>query len=1582
MKICACTKNVQEMKSDPNTAIGLFRRLGMLAAKRGLFPLAFAAALLALPVIVEAATCTSVNSSRWNRSQTWSCNAVPTSADNVVIASGFAIDLRNGSANSLTIQNNGSLADNNGTYTLTISNNATINAGGQIDFSQNDSNLIVGGVFSNAGTVTAGAGTFTYNGNFTNTGTYTAGSSAMTVAGNFSNTGTFTSGSGTVTLNGSSAQTISGTSPVTFNNLTVTNGASPNITLATNVTVTGTLTGTVTLTSTCPTDYTLTSTTPAQVLHSCPPPPTVTAIAPNTGPTAGGTSVTITGTNFTGASAVTIGGVAATGITVVNATTITATTPAGTAGAKNVVVTTPGGSGTGTNLFTYAAVATVTASPTLCVSDSSNGGTYAWGGLTNVGAQDGVYASAGGYNSSVTEYLKCTGYGFSIPAGATINGITVGVWRYSRKTMIDQAMQLVKSGIVQSTNLATGTNFPGTNTETLYGGSTNLWGNTWTAADINSVTFGAAFAAKRGPYNSTDTAFVDYMPITVDYTLPAFPTVSSINLASTNPSNPATAVSWTVTFSSSVTGVDATDFALVQGGGVTGASITSVTGGGATWTVTANTGSGTGTLGLNLVDDDSIIDGGGNKLGGTGAGNGNFTGQVYTISTPLTCVTDNFSTGTLDPTLWSVKTILGPYLPQVINAGGGDYRLRLTDTQNNEATFAQLNRTFPAAGNKVVLEIDYFSYGGSNPGADGIAVTFSDATIASTTGGFGGSLGYAQNNTNPGFGGGWLGIGLDEYGNYPCNNESRTGYPAGWTDPVLGAGATVCTGSGGGNHYVAIRGSGSGTTGYNLLANTGIITATAPTLANSGAGATPYRYRFTLDHSDSVHAYVTVERDTTGTGTSYTTLVPKFDVKASSVQASVPANWLVSFTGSTGGSTNNHELKQVKVCANTIAGGGPDHLEIDHPSGTGLTCTPSTLTIKACTDAAVPCVTPYTGGVTGTLSATGTPTVNWSGGSGFTIPAGSSTVTKDVQVTTPGSVVFDATSTPTASSATTCNFGTPGCTFTAFDTGFLVSAPNHAAESSSTLTVQAVKKADNSLACVPAFASTSKTVNLKCAYSNPATGTLPVRVGGTALNATASTGSACDGTGANVVLSFDASGIATPALQYADVGQMNVSAAYTGTAGALDAGLSMIGTGSFIAAPASFGFSAITGGPIKAGNSFSATVSALNNSGAVTPNFGKETTAEGVTLTSNLVNPVGGTNPTPGNNIIPGNEFGAGGMVNDANGVATVNNLSWGEVGSITLTAGLTSASYLGSGLNPTGTSATVGAFIPDHFDTAVIATATTPMSCPTGLTCPTLYNGFVYSGQPFSVQVTARNLAGGTTTNYHSAYGLSNNVTLSAWDALGSVVTQNPGSGALANTTLASTAFNSGVGLTNTQAYTFATSPTSPTDIFLRAVDAVNTSVTSRRATPATSVEGGVKVVSGKVKISNANGSELLPLPLTATVQYWNNTSWLASTTDSITQFNTNLSTAGGNIVSTIVNGLGSGVSVATPGMVTVAAGATTFTLNKPGVVGSTDISLNAPSYLLGSSNGAGVNPSKAGRATFGVYKGPNEFIYLRENY
>ncbi len=85
------------------------------------------------------------------------------------------------------------------------------------------------------------------------------------------------------------------------------------------------------------------------------PAPAVTSLSPNTGTTAGGTAVTITGTGFQAGAEATFGGTAATGVTVVSDTSITCVTPAHAAGAVDVVVTIPEGrSGTLAGGFTYA----------------------------------------------------------------------------------------------------------------------------------------------------------------------------------------------------------------------------------------------------------------------------------------------------------------------------------------------------------------------------------------------------------------------------------------------------------------------------------------------------------------------------------------------------------------------------------------------------------------------------------------------------------------------------------------------------------------------------------------------------------------------------------------------------------------------------------------------------------------------------------------------------------------------------------------------------------------------------------------------------------------------------------------------------------------------------------------------------------------------------------------------------------------------------------------------------------------------------------------------------------------------------
>jgi len=99
------------------------------------------------------------------------------------------------------------------------------------------------------------------------------------------------------------------------------------------------------------------------------PKPSITAIAPTSGPTVGGTAVTITGANFTGLQAVTIGGQALVGLSVVDGTTVTGTTPPGAAGPQDVVVANRSGSAILAGGFTY-----VEDSPPAVTSISPNGG--------------------------------------------------------------------------------------------------------------------------------------------------------------------------------------------------------------------------------------------------------------------------------------------------------------------------------------------------------------------------------------------------------------------------------------------------------------------------------------------------------------------------------------------------------------------------------------------------------------------------------------------------------------------------------------------------------------------------------------------------------------------------------------------------------------------------------------------------------------------------------------------------------------------------------------------------------------------------------------------------------------------------------------------------------------------------------------------------------------------------------------------------------------------------------------------------------------------------------------------------------
>ncbi len=160
-------------------------------------------------------------------------------------------------------------------------------------------------------------------------------------------------------------------------------------------------------------------------------PPTVTGVSPASGPPAGGTAVTITGTNFQNPAIVDFGSVEATGATVVSPTEITAVSPAQVAGAVDVTVATPGGTSatSASDRFTYAAppppgLSYVGVTPArICDTRSAAaaGGADVVAGVSGPCANGGQALAGGG-----TEMVQVTGVG-PVPTngiGAVVLNVT------------------------------------------------------------------------------------------------------------------------------------------------------------------------------------------------------------------------------------------------------------------------------------------------------------------------------------------------------------------------------------------------------------------------------------------------------------------------------------------------------------------------------------------------------------------------------------------------------------------------------------------------------------------------------------------------------------------------------------------------------------------------------------------------------------------------------------------------------------------------------------------------------------------------------------------------------------------------------------------------------------------------------------------------------------------------------------------------------------------------------------------------------------------------------------------------------
>lgn len=155
--------------------------------------------------------------------------------------------------------------------------------------------------------------------------------------------------------------------------------------------------------------------------------------------------------------------------------------------------------------------------------EDSSIGTVNWNQLDYDKTSDDTYATSQGNmnNGESTVYLKATNFGFSIPSGSTIDGITVNVEKKAGDTsFFDNAIRIVKNGTVGTTDRSYNNPWPIHDDTVAYGGVTDLWGETWTDTDINNANFGFAISVKKVDGDNNKKPLIDWVNITITYTLP------------------------------------------------------------------------------------------------------------------------------------------------------------------------------------------------------------------------------------------------------------------------------------------------------------------------------------------------------------------------------------------------------------------------------------------------------------------------------------------------------------------------------------------------------------------------------------------------------------------------------------------------------------------------------------------------------------------------------------------------------------------------------------------------------------------------------------------------------------------------------------------------------------------------------------------------------------------------------------------------------------------------------------------------------------------------------------------------------
>lgn len=652
---------------------------------------------------------------------------------------------------------------------------------------------------------------------------------------------------------------------------------------------------------------------------------------------------------------------------------------------------------------------------------------------------------------------------------------------------------------------------------------------------------------------------------------------------------------------------------------------------------------------------------------------------------------------------------------------------------------------------------------------------------------------------------------------------------------------------------------------------------------------------------------------------------------------------------------------------NTTATSNVDHYELWH-DGQGLTCQPETITIKVCQNP--DCSTLYNGMVTVTML----PSTGWINGATRTFTGGS--LDMQFRQSTPGVVTIGiASADPVASYLCRENGVAGDCTITFADSGFVFSIPTQIAnKTSNAITLSAASRSGSPRRCQDLFTSVIKNITFLLSYINPNTGTQPVYINGTQVNA---------GVPTTIPLTFNASGDATFTVKYSDAGQIRLDLAYNDGTTILD------GNDTFVVRPAGLcvespdpnaDCASLNGSCTKfkkAGESFNLRVKGMQwvndtetNSqfcdNAVTPNF----RLNAIPLSLTLVAPTGGNLGSLGQSSIDL-------LAADA-GSKTISNQTISEVGVFTITAA--PPEYLVPGvIIPPSTSAAIGRFYPDQFTTAV-----------TNGTLANLCNGFTYTGQPFSygtrpqITVAAWNKLLGQVQNYRSDF---RKLTIASF-SLGYPTNDTLQNGAdnATKLALASVPDQASAVITDTPAplvvtlgndsFTYTRTPPTDTDqarvgpFTATIAITVNNLTDSDGVTTATGdlpkiiVPAGNTIRYGEGVIQNTFGPENIALTMPLFAFYYNGTTWATNTLDNCTQF----------AYAKVENGTIS-VSVTPASPLTLANGTASIILtpvsdpSPPG--GTVTINGNVPVWL---------EPDPAGEAIFGLWRGNNRIINWKE--